>query len=409
MILLLCNLLGSLLISPASAQMILNTNCDSYVNLEDPGGAMYHVDVHDQDQIGDCYAHAAAQFYDAWRFSQPDNRDQRYDLQSSGFEINQRFKMQRGDEEVNGGSLSSVIPMLLEQGTCSSKAVDWPFVKGKTVDNYATGVMKIYGKLLAAYKQKELELSKRQFGPLGSIMHQIAFDRWFESAEAKRIKSELFQKELAQGLQQLQALNQKFFKSNFVFNQSPLQHLTDGEDVIGIFDKMGFVKCEQPRVTVATHFTLKNRPSVVPGIIGQPGGGVKLGYDLTRIHTELDRGRAGAMPIGISYCGNVLKQGRAFEFKGFSEAICGRHASLVVGRRRGPNNRCQLLIRNSWGHYCGKADYSSDWNCVMDQKGMPTGSVWVDEDILSSAIFETQQISHGIFTNDPDALDFLRN
>lgn len=57
----------SIMNSGALPLALADEDC-SPIRLDDPGYSMEHVQVRDQKLIGDCYAEAAAQIYDAWRF-----------------------------------------------------------------------------------------------------------------------------------------------------------------------------------------------------------------------------------------------------------------------------------------------------------------------------------------------------
>jgi hypothetical protein len=107
------------------------------------------------------------------------------------------------------------------------------------------------------------------------------------------------------------------------------------------------------------------------------------------VDAELDKGLEQAYPLGISYCDKVLYDGRAFTPKDYDTEDCGRHASLIIGRRPNPDPKfkdsCQYLIRNSWGKNC--SSYHDDWTCEAEK-----GSVWVDADVLGRAIHDVQTL-----------------
>lgn len=114
------------------------------------------------------------------------------------------------------------------------------------------------------------------------------------------------------------------------------------------------------------------------------------------IHQRLNRSFP-QQPVEISYCSRVLKKGKGFNGLKFldqendskygkkeSKGKCGKHASLVIGRKwNSVTNKCQLLIRNSWGTSCNS--YHSDWDC-------DNGNIWVNQEDLGENIYEVQHL-----------------
>ena len=47
------------------------------------------------------------------------------------------------------------------------------------------------------------------------------------------------------------------------------------------------------------------------------------------------------------------------------KASCGGHSSVLVGSRA-KNNKCEYLLRNSWGTNFG--DWTSNWECFCEQR-----------------------------------------
>jgi hypothetical protein len=100
-------------------------------------------------------------------------------------------------------------------------------------------------------------------------------------------------------------------------------------------------------------------------------------------------------PVAISLCGSFLQKGPAYgeiEVRRVSWSISrqcsddSEHAVIVIGRRPNPKtNRCEYLIRNSWGtNWCR----SSPWEC--DAKGQ----VWVDGEELDQHADQAYYVDH---------------
>jgi hypothetical protein len=78
--------------------------------------------------------------------------------------------------------------------------------------------------------------------------------------------------------------------------------------------------------------------------------------------------------LGMSYDAGILRnQNHRYEKS--------THVSLIVGKRV-RENRCQFLVRNSWGNYCR---YDKAWECKKDRSGRETG-LWMDAEKLVSNI-----------------------
>jgi hypothetical protein len=82
-----------------------------------------------------------------------------------------------------------------------------------------------------------------------------------------------------------------------------------------------------------------------------------------------------AQPLGVSYCSNILTSNYANELnrrkgKVFIGPGCHLHSSLIVGQRK-RKNKCQYLIRNTWGDRC-----RYPWPCLM-RNGKAHG-IWID-------------------------------
>jgi len=78
--------------------------------------------------------------------------------------------------------------------------------------------------------------------------------------------------------------------------------------------------------------------------------------------------------LGMSYDHHILRN----QYHKFNEST---HVSLIVGKRV-RNNRCQFLVRNSWGNFC---KYDSAWECKKDPGGREVG-LWMDAEKLVSNI-----------------------
>ncbi len=367
------------------------------VRLDAEGGAMEHVKVRNQRAIGSCYAHAAAQLYDAWRFR---NADMEYDHSSAGFEISQRYKWDRDETSVDGGHVKKIIPKLLQEGTCSQEELDSLF-RGVTLDGFASKVMQIFTKYRDEFRRRMKEELPSPIEVQAEIGAEIlkremqGFARQDNTrVDRSRIhfdvRSMVARDVLAKGVVELKA----YIKDVCVISQAhiPYSKLQPDANTVRMFEMISLAECpEQRRLYAKNQFrindvsTYTNGKGMIPGVLDEKPR-FKPEVSLPAIHRELDKGLSRAMPIAVSYCASVLGEGKAFKTKDPNTDQCGRHASLITGRRKNPQSgKCELLIRNTWGNSCGS--YSRDWTCDSAK-----GSVWVDEATLGRAITNVQTI-----------------
>lgn len=69
-----------------------------------------------------------------------------------------------------------------------------------------------------------------------------------------------------------------------------------------------------------------------------------------------------ATPVSINYCSEVLYKPA---FSGGDRTRCSMHASLIVGMRK-DENKCQLLLRNTWG--TGFGTHTDNWKCLCKKR-----------------------------------------
>ena len=354
----------------------------SPVRLDAPGGSMEHVEVHNQRQIGDCYAHAAAVIFDAWRFH---TGDREYFKQSSGFEINQRYKIYRDDDSIDGGYMIKALPLLVADGSCSEDQMNNLF-KNITVDEYASEAMRIYHKTADNFYRDRANTTRKLYSSPSDrpTCHSNSSNQLaeLEFNNDYRLRSKYLEK----GIEALKEYHSKVLA--IPYDDKRLNKIIPNFDVVAMFETVGIIQCDKyAKIRTPYPFSYERNSHYRWSL-------THLGYTHhplegpARIHQELDLGLKYALPVGIGYCSKVLHDGRAFksapQFSGDQD--CGRHASVAIGRRRNPkNNACEILIRNSWGKSCGS--YSKDWECDQDK-----GSVWVDEKTLGRALYETETL-----------------
>lgn len=118
---------------------------------------------------------------------------------------------------------------------------------------------------------------------------------------------------------------------------------------------------------------------------------------LQAIHAHFDKNLDRGQPMEVSYCSDVFMKGKSFagiiKNNGTKPLVktelCegndpnfpsdeGGHSSLLIGRRfNAKTQKCQLLIKNSWGK--DMSGISKDWDTEE-------GKIWIDEDAFARNI-----------------------
>lgn len=327
-----------------------------------------NVQVQDQQGIDNCYAFAVAQAADAWRFSHADKRTWRqtspthlsvmyaFEEKFLPLEVAKDFgslpldkaicKMSRAS--MNSGSPKAAFDKLRKHGSCDLKGfishrdqllIEAIWVRLRQLSTQADAENR-------AISEEEIQCFKEGLSPFQNANHLV---RAFTGAMEKRY---------------------------------PLAIMKEAADRICRGRVLSMATLPQP---MGTNLSTDS-----------PAERLKL------IHAALDQHNP--QPPVVSYCARVLgdRNARSTEHLGPKEQPCANrpassssksmvcgdrssatfdgHVSVVVGRRKGENGKCQLLIRNSWGYACqnrlnGGKPYA--WDCEK-------GQIWVDEDALAN-------------------------
>jgi hypothetical protein len=104
--------------------------------------------------------------------------------------------------------------------------------------------------------------------------------------------------------------------------------------------------------------------------------------------------RSKPIPTGVSYCSTGLQNGNNINnYKvnrklgiGLLDSDCGAHASVIIGRRKGPGGKCQFLLQNTWSNATTNSyecEPRNDPGCMK---------AWVDADYLNELVFGVEYI-----------------
>ncbi len=330
-------------------------DCDDVFLDMPPDGAMSHVVTRAQDGLGMCYASAASQLVDAWRFS---HGAKNYYHQTSDLAAAVSYAAAAGNPDIDGGQPCNVANHIKEKGSCDSQMVNEQYVNAehggrnyleytRLLKTYYTRYHEAMGSWYMAGLKPATEKMDKVQGDLAACLSATGFSTGMIPTPDK-----------------IRAL---LADSNpMAYLKGLLTHLCTGSNM----SYPTFGEC----VTDVSTYT---SPSKIRKIIDE------------RLTSN------SSQPLGISYCSGMLKKGRGFRgvHRGwalrFSDTLagCGEHASILMGRTKNKlTGKCQYLIRNSWGKDC--SNYASkDWKCEDGR-----GNIWVDADELTENIFQVQHL-----------------
>ncbi len=154
------------------------------------------------------------------------------------------------------------------------------------------------------------------------------------------------------------------------------------EKPYNVIYKMFFQACEKPENRVA----LNDIPECQSSYFGSLDFfGIRIGKkDPLRTRGAMDKlhellSAKSPSPVAMAFCGNILKEGRAYPGYSILSEACSAHWVLVMGRKK-IDGKCHFLIRNSAKPVY---PYSKDW--ILDGR-----DVWVDAEVLNRAIYALQ-------------------
>ena len=344
----------------------------SPMRLDGPGGSMAHVMPHDQGPYGICYAEAAVQMADAYRFSHGDaNTNRETSVMSAS--IGLADKTVKKKDPFEGGETCTVIDFLRQNGGHDALAVGRCMLESEVDD--APAVQRL-GLLYDSY---QAELAAMPSGAAPAAVSELRGnyvsilerrEPWVATIVppiARNVLSDFF----------------GYDRGRFMWSISSY-------------------KC----FNVDRPQTL----SFLPACGGNDDARVPRPGAESRALLDAQLAKPNPQPVEISYCAEVL--GRA-DYPGVdrstasatqclgNEPWAGGHASLVIGRRMGNDNRCQYLIRNSWGVHPTPKSYSLPGGDGQPEKishgpghtyapqwefENGKGDIWVDADALAKSL-----------------------
>lgn len=300
------------------------------VDMTGPGGSMEHVAIRAQGAQPICFAEAAAQVVDAWRFT---HQDTDYSFQTSGLVAALQTYQRSGQVELEGGGwVKEAIETIKTNKACS---------------------------LAATLETKDSQMVDDIVALLKTARNDKKFDE----------------------LKQLGTSPYCLPPGQFLPDTEQLIRLAQDSDPQRLFSRALVVPCQGKNLKAAPKIGLIPLLDVVaspPLEISQ------------RLSAQIKN--PGSMPVPLDFCANLLKDRgyRASFSRSGPDTRCseGQHAVLVVGKRPNPQNgRCEFLIRNSYGPDCGRGKQAGlAWDC--DGRG----NTWIDAEALSRSAYHLYQV-----------------
>lgn len=349
-------------------------------------GSMQHVQVHDQGPFGICYGEVASQLNDAYRFG--------------------------ALKETNTGLQTAVLGVVIggDEGSSSD-----PYEGGSICG--ASNYIKANG-YSDAFSVKKCILEKEKTLSMEEPLKKL-YDDYQNDTQAMTNPDDISQRQ--------SKLTQDLKNTLIAFGVQTQDQPTDEEILfmLGLKKKwfVGGIDAFQC-FSSGKHYT-SSIPSCTPtDMTSIPVADRKAKIDAVLAQLQ-------GLPLGISYCDQVLLVGASYagytmtqtgptcaprmDESGQPIEESGRHASMIIGRRKDPKtNQCQYLVRNSWGPNCKDVPehdqlpdalmngpeippslksktnagsiYASDWTCE-------NGNIWVDIDVLTKSIYGVSFLS----------------
>lgn len=338
--------------------------------LDAPGFSMNHVRIVDQRRFGDCYANAAAQLIDAYRFS---HGDEKTDFHTSALVLASDTKLSEHSESVDAGRPCDAINEVAYSGVCNDEA--YTLRNGERIEQY----MYRYAQMQWALQHPNTPAPTLfdRLNVTGELVSLIA-NSVEAGLEAQKYSSQIRNELSAGGVDRSVLPPQLDLDASLLFRGTA--------ELVRTVKRVGCSGTNHMNVWVPAcqaddHLVPIDAPAQIPANFADIDN-----YHASRLQRQmmdlLDR--SNPQPVGIEYCSQILSQGINFDSKvatlGWKQG-CERHASIVIGYRTNvKSNSTEFLLRNSWGPGC--YNYSKNWDCDPQ-----TGLVWIDASALAKNVY----------------------
>ena len=345
-----------------------NDRCTSY-DLRDQGNALRSMPITDQNPLGVCYAHAATAMIDSWRFNHSDIRTHHTSEIAAAIMLREHSLInpfQQGTfHEVNGGNVCHIVDLVRERGSCNADRI----TSGPKRRGWSLLVAQV-GDMVANYHRtlhvQRSPLIQSNSSLLTAPLEVLAVYQTSDVLAATTLNvAHCINHHLGASILNTHDTAQMAILSAAIYRQRT-------NDIYAMI--------------INQMCTGNNMRPVTPAI---PACQTETVTDALAGYRELSRwlGPPNVDPPAINFCAGIFNRGPEARFItrpgiGMPDPdACGAHAVTIIARRRHPTTqRCQLLLRNSWGRSCNW--YSAPWN--NDCEG---GNVWMDAEVVMQNTF----------------------
>jgi hypothetical protein len=366
-------------------QLLANTCPD--LRLDSPNHSMEHVNVTSQDGLGVCYAYAATQMLDAV-FDTEDKllkKSVNKGTSSSLFSAVVALEHYSNDGKVvlrengnyrfpfEGGHICESFNYIRSVGACPDQKIQKylrVIQNGKGILDVSTPY-KFFAEIYKVFDvyNSSLETNTSSPSPIYGLFNDDEEEYSCYDNAVSKLKKKL---KLIFGDD---APNDLFLHAAFNSKNGP----------IAAFGKFMLSLCpaserRKPLVSVSCQ-------DVSSLGFYKNGSEPKLKFT-NQLLTQLSTSK---LPVGISYCSEVLLKGKSYsgvkshQLQTFDKS-CGHHASVVIGSRQ-KNGQCELLVRNSWGTGCGS--YHKDFECE-------NGNIWIPAQTMENNAYQFSKMKVGL-------------
>lgn len=364
------------------------TNCRP-VRLDQKGNSMAHVPVSKQ-KLSNCYAAVSAQLYDAFRFVSGDSRT---NFLTSRMDITVRNSKRKNDVAMKtGGTIGRSLAELLEKPPCAVPKEDLINDDIARSGGYSARLRdrmsrtdKDNIKIFELENGTGLEPSEKVARDFSDSLKAIRKDyaNYLVSPSSPHYMQRANRGRMAIAV----CVNNVSLPLADTVSAQEMIALIQSDDVLTLLEKSLSLKCDD-----SERLALKKKFRILDSHMPLDGSGI--GADLNswqsktfdQIQSQLNGGKL-ATPVALGMCSTVLTAYTSSKGSVMPDSEeCGPHAVLVIGQRLDrKTNRCEFLVRNSWGSKVG--DYSKPW-----KEEVGKGNVWIDAEVLARNTFHSTRI-----------------
>lgn len=413
----------------------------SEVRLDAPPYSMAHVSPIDQRPIPDCYANAAAEMIDAYRFSHGDKNPK---FRTSALVLTAHYKELNGLNDFAGGLSCGAVKAVHNFGICNDLALRAQ--NGTRVEEYTAKYVSWQSQIEAlASFQRALDSFnaeyRREIGAGGSgqpiprlIQGQLAcalkhdFENPFSTGLMEQLREITALLHLKSNVEiELSKLFRAFWKAKSVYFQNEreaekkasadaqtiIQEMTKGEfsskslpsvarikdllmysSPVELLDELTQKTCTGVNLE-RPHLPFCNSVHLAPAELASIHNLPKNADSITKAWAEkyvrkLSRAfdRPNPQPFSIGFCANIVENSGFdlhYPVTGMARACDMGHAALVMGKRTNPRTgRMDFLLRDSRNMACPSHVISQEWECAGPS------TIWIDAEALVRNSWEVE-------------------